>query len=185
MNESIFEWISSSIVVSSGVSVASSTISSIDVLSEDLNNQKFGRLYRRWLKCANRAMKQPEKQVKQNSSLSNRWPIDFFVLVRSTTSSMHWRSIYHQFCSEWNSKIQVNRNWFFNFDSNEISFHRYFEEFFCTHAPLIETHFQKIMNAAEAHINDRNSVAAALLDVRMKCFDIFHDEIFCYSHFFF
>jgi hypothetical protein len=45
-------------------------------------------------------------------------------------------------------------------------FHRHFEEFFCTHAPLIENHFQKIMIAAEVNINERNAVAAALLDVR-------------------
>ena len=51
------------ILVSSNVSVASSTISSIDVLGEDLTNQKFGRLYRRWLKCANRTMKQIPKKV--------------------------------------------------------------------------------------------------------------------------
>ncbi len=43
--------------------------------------------------------------------------------------------------------------------------HRHFEEFFCTHAPLIENHFQKIMTAAEMNINERNSVAATLLDV--------------------
>lgn len=43
---------------------------------------------------------------------------------------------------------------------------RYFEEFFCTHAPLIENHFQKIMSAAEMNINDRNAVAAALLEVK-------------------
>lgn len=52
------------LLVSSGVSVASSTISSIDVLGEDLTNQKFGRLYRRWLKFANRTMKQSQRQVK-------------------------------------------------------------------------------------------------------------------------
>lgn len=43
---------------------------------------------------------------------------------------------------------------------------RHFEEFFCTHAPLIEAHFQKIMSAAEANIGDRNAIAAALLDVK-------------------
>jgi hypothetical protein len=30
---------------------------------------------------------------------------------------------------------------------------------------LIENHFQKIMTAAEMNINERNSVAATLLDV--------------------
>lgn len=60
------------ILVSSNVSVVSSTISSIDVLGEDLTNQKFGRLYRRWLKCANRTMKQNQRQVKQTKiSLHN------------------------------------------------------------------------------------------------------------------
>lgn len=49
--------------MSSNVSVASSTISSIDLLGEDLTNQRFGRLYRRWLKCANRSMKKPQKPV--------------------------------------------------------------------------------------------------------------------------
>jgi hypothetical protein len=42
---------------------------------------------------------------------------------------------------------------------------RHFEEFFCSHAPLIENHFQKIMNAAETNMNERNAIAAALLDV--------------------
>ena len=51
------------ILASSGVSVASSTISSIDVLGEDLTAQKFGRLYRRWLKFTNRTMKQYPRQV--------------------------------------------------------------------------------------------------------------------------
>jgi hypothetical protein len=55
------------ILVSSNASVVSSTISSIDVLGEDLTNQKFGRLYRRWLKCANRTMKQNPRQVKQTN----------------------------------------------------------------------------------------------------------------------
>ena len=45
---------------------------------------------------------------------------------------------------------------------------RHFEEFFCTHAPLIENHFQKIMAAAEANIHDRNAVAPALLEVRSQ-----------------
>ena len=45
---------------------------------------------------------------------------------------------------------------------------RHFEEFFCTHAPLIENHFQKIMAAAEANIHDRNAVAPALLEVRWR-----------------
>jgi len=54
----------------------------------------------------------------------------------------------------------------FSFFSSYFSFfHRHFEEFFCTHAPLIENHFQKIMTAAEVNINERNSIAAALLDV--------------------
>jgi hypothetical protein len=51
-------------LVGSNGSVVSSTISSIDVLGEELTNQKFGRLYRRWLKCANRTMKQNQRQVK-------------------------------------------------------------------------------------------------------------------------
>lgn len=51
-------------LVSSNASVASSTISSIDVLGEDLTNHRFGRLYRRWLKCANRTMKQNARQVR-------------------------------------------------------------------------------------------------------------------------
>jgi len=51
------------ILVSSNASIASSTISSIDVLGEDLTNQKFGRLYRRWLKFTNRTMKQNARQV--------------------------------------------------------------------------------------------------------------------------
>jgi hypothetical protein len=54
-------------LVCSNGSVVSSTISSIDVLGEELTNQKFGRLYRRWLKFANRTMKQSQKQVKTRS----------------------------------------------------------------------------------------------------------------------
>ncbi len=50
---------------------------------------------------------------------------------------------------------------------------RHFEEFFCTHAPLIENHFQKIMIAAEVNINERNSIAAALLDVGKYLLNIF------------
>ena len=42
---------------------------------------------------------------------------------------------------------------------------RHFEEFFGTHAPLIENHLQKIMNAAETNINQRDTIAATLLDV--------------------
>lgn len=56
-------------IVSSNASVVSSTISSIDVLGEDLTNQKFGRLYRRWLKCTNRTMKQAPRQVKKKRKI--------------------------------------------------------------------------------------------------------------------
>jgi len=61
----IFLFIFSRVLVSSNASVISSTISSIDVLGEDLTNQKFGRLYRRWLKIANQKMKQTLRQVKK------------------------------------------------------------------------------------------------------------------------
>ncbi|CAF3152067.1 unnamed protein product [Rotaria socialis] len=123
---------------SSNVSVASSTISSIDPLGEDLTNQRFGRLYRRWLKCANRSMKKPPKQPGRRS----RRCIGVAFIV--------------------------------TFQPNEMSKYQHFEEFFCTHAPLIENHFHKIMAAAEANINERNTIAATMLD---KLFS-FKDELY-------
>lgn len=59
-------------LVSSTASVVSSTISSIDVLGEDLTNHRFGRLYRRWLKCANRTMKQNLRQVREKNHIESR-----------------------------------------------------------------------------------------------------------------
>ncbi|CAF1397090.1 unnamed protein product [Adineta steineri] len=114
--------------LSSGVSAASSTISSIDILGEDLTNHKFGRLYRRWLKVANRAIKQNQRQPGRR----------------------------HRRC--------IGIAFIVTFQQDELSKYKHFEEFFCTHAPLIENHFQKIMTAAEVNINERNSIAAALLD---------------------
>ena len=89
------------------------------------------------------------------------------VLAGSPASALYWRGFYCHFCSEWNIQIQVR---------TVISFHlivvslfsRHFEEFFCTHAPLIENHFHKIMSAAEVNINDRNAIAAALLEVSIE-----------------
>lgn len=124
--------------LSSNASMVSSTISSIDVLGEDLTNQKFGRLYRRWLKCANRTMRQPKKQPGRR----------------------------HRRC--------IGVAFIVTFNQNETAKYKHFEEFFCTHAPLIEAHFQKIMTAAEANIGDRNAIAAALLD---KLFS-FKDELY-------
>ncbi|CAF3047616.1 unnamed protein product [Rotaria sp. Silwood2] len=124
--------------LSSNVSVASSTISSIDLLGEDLTNQRFGRLYRRWLKCANRSMKKTQKQPGRRF------------------------------------RRCIGVAFIITFQPNELSKYKHFEEFFCTHAPLIENHFQKIMTAAEVNINERNSIAAALLD---KLFS-FKDELY-------
>ncbi|CAF1037199.1 unnamed protein product [Adineta ricciae] len=122
---------------SSGVSVASSTISSIDVLGEDLTAQKFGRLYRRWLKFTNRTMKQHPRQPGRR----------------------------HRRC--------IGAAFMVMFHPDDTAKYKHFEEFFCTHAPLIENHFQKIMATAEANIHDRNAVAAALLE---KLF-VFRDDI--------
>ncbi|CAF1466136.1 unnamed protein product [Rotaria sp. Silwood1] len=124
--------------LSSNVSVASSTISSIDLLGEDLTNQRFGRLYRRWLKCANRSMKKTQKQPGRRF------------------------------------RRCIGVAFIITFQTNELSKYKHFEEFFCTHAPLIENHFQKIMTAAEININERNSIAAALLD---KLFS-FKDDLY-------
>lgn len=66
-------------LVSSTASVVSSTISSIDVLGEDLTNHRFGRLYRRWLKCANRTMKQNLRQVREKKPHR----IQAFILIES------------------------------------------------------------------------------------------------------
>ncbi|CAF2126974.1 unnamed protein product [Rotaria magnacalcarata] len=123
---------------SSNASVASSTISSIDPLGEDLTNQRFGRLYRRWLKCANRSMKKTQRQPGRRS----RRCIGVAFIV--------------------------------TFQPNELSKYQHFEEFFCTHAPLIENHFHKIMATAEANINERNTIAATMLD---KLFS-FKDELY-------
>ncbi|UJR31107.1 hypothetical protein I4U23_018615 [Adineta vaga] len=122
---------------SSSVSVASSTISSIDILGDDLTNQKFGRLYRRWLKFANKTMKQNPRQPGRR----------------------------HRRC--------IGVAFMVTFHPEDTDKYKHFEEFFCTHAPLIENHFQKIMAAAEANIHDRNAVAPALLE---KLF-IFRDDV--------
>ncbi|CAF3585258.1 unnamed protein product [Rotaria sordida] len=122
----------------SNVSVASSTISSIDLLGEDLTNQRFGRLYRRWLKCANRSMKKNQKQPGRRF------------------------------------RRCIGVAFIITFQQNELSKYKHFEEFFCTHAPLIENHFHKIMTAAEVNINERNAIAAALLD---KLFS-FKDDLY-------
>lgn len=124
--------------LSSNASVVSSTISSIDVLGEDLTNQKFGRLYRRWLKFANRTMKQNPRPLGRR----------------------------HRRC--------IGIAFIITFPPNDTAKYKHFEEFFCTHAPLIENHFQKIMTVAEANINERNSIAAALLDK----FFTFKDELY-------
>jgi len=81
--------------------------------------------------------------------------------------------------------LNISMNIYLNFFSYLFLFflsHSHFEEFFCTHAPLIESHFQKIMTAAEVNINERNSIAAALLDVwknfNQKNFDNFGSFFF-------
>lgn len=155
------------ILVSSNASVASSTISSIDLLGEDLTNQRFGRLYRRWLKCANRTMKQNLRQVRRKphwTCLHNRIRsihcslVGDIVDVSVSHLLLHFlRMIRRNTSTRWFT--------FARFIFLVFSIRRHFEEFFCTHAPLIENHFQKIMNAAETNINERNSIAAALLDV--------------------
>ncbi|CAF1542113.1 unnamed protein product [Didymodactylos carnosus] len=98
---------------SSNASVVSSA-SGIDLLGEELTSQKFGRLYRRYIKCINRTTRQTKP-----------------------------RQVIH------------------------------FEQFFCTHAPLIERHFYRIMVAAENNITDKNAFAPAVLEKYMA----FKDEI--------